>query len=101
MRAGRLLEKRWKISEVVVLTRAGPEPRRQARDKADRVAGFSRAEGGAVAVHTPQAEKQRPRGKKEQVLHSLKEVKHSVGKVRGVWCQKTWVQVLVQLLIIT
>lgn len=47
----RPLERRCKVSEVVVLlTRAGPEPRRQRRDKADRGAGFSRAEGGVVAA---------------------------------------------------
>ena len=100
MKTERLLEKLRKVSEVVVLTRAGPEPRHQTRDKADRVAGFSRAEGGVVAVHTPRAGKQRPRGKKEQPLRYLKEVKPGVWKVRAVWCQKTWVQISVQLLII-
>lgn len=34
----------------MVLTRAGPEPRNQMRDKADRLAGFSRAEGSIVAA---------------------------------------------------
>lgn len=80
MKTERLLEKLRKVSEVVVLTRAGPEPRHQTRDKADRAAGFSRAEGGVVAVHTPQAGKQRPRGKKEQPLRYLKEVKPVCGK---------------------
>lgn len=50
MNTGRPLEKQWTVSEVVVLTRAGPEPRRQCRDKADRAAGFSGAEGGTVAA---------------------------------------------------
>lgn len=100
MKTGRLREKRRKVSEAVVPTKAGPEPRHQTRDKADGVAGCSRAEGGAVAAHTPQAGKQRPRGKKEQALRYLKEVKHSVQKVRGVWCQRTWVRVSVQFLIL-
>lgn len=37
-------------SEAVVLTSAGPEPRKQTRDKADRLAGSSRAEGSRVAA---------------------------------------------------
>ena len=34
----------------MVLTSAGPEPRKQTRDKADRLAGSSRAEGSRVAA---------------------------------------------------
>lgn len=47
---GRPLQKQWKASEAVVLTSAGPEPRNKTRGKADRLAGFSRAEGSRVAA---------------------------------------------------
>lgn len=93
---GRPLEKQWTVSEVVVLTRAGPEPRRQCRDKADRAAGFSG--GRRYSGCTRQAGKQRPKAKKEQALGYLKDVKHGMGKVRGIWCPKTWVQVSAHLI---
>lgn len=95
VKIGRPLQKQLKVSEAVVLTRAGPEPRNQTRDKADRLARFSRTEGSG---HTPQARKRRPRGKKERALHYLKEMKHGVGKEHGIWGQKTRVQVPAQLL---
>lgn len=47
---GSPLQKQWTVSEAVVLTRTEPEPRNQTRDKADRLAGFSRAGGSRVAV---------------------------------------------------
>lgn len=50
MKIGRPLQKQLKVSEAVVLTRAGPEPRNHTRDKADRLAGFSRTEGSTVAT---------------------------------------------------
>lgn len=95
VKMGRPLQTHLKVSEAVVLTRAGPEPRNQTRDKADRVAGFTRAEGSIVAA----LHKVGNGGKKERALHYLKELEHGVGKEPGIWCQKTGDEVPVQSLI--
>lgn len=50
VKMGRPLQNQWKASEAVVLTSTGPEPRNKTRGKADRLAGFSRAEGSRVAT---------------------------------------------------
>lgn len=50
VKMGSPLQKQWKASEAVVLTSTGPEPRNQSRDRADRLDGFSRAEGSGVAA---------------------------------------------------
>ena len=90
---GNPLQKQRKVSEAVVLTRTGPEPRNQTRDKADRLAGFSRVEGsGVAALHElgNGGPEERRRG-----LCVISTVMHEARHWRwqgehGPWCQKTW-----------